>query len=322
MQLIKSSVERIQESNPFKLVERVGRICYKSTDKITDNSYIKFCNRLAENQHFAMLEHGTVTFLVQGLVDLPEDMHNIPYIVIDKITNESVTNPSFLVTVSLSHMIHSPVMSPALSHMCYTLIAEFSRMTAARYLNSNQNATEITNSTLVQDVLGINITIVEDLAKVPHITEAIMLRHNFVTIKFICDRGVSHELVRHRCAVAQESTRYCNYSQAKFGNQVTFVSPSDFDNWTASQQDHFKEYLASAEAEYLRMITAGFLPENSRRVLPHALKTEVVLTMSCKQWNHFFDIRYIGTTGKPHPDAQAVAKAAYDVVVEAFPSIY
>lgn len=128
-----------------------------------------------------------------------------------------------------------------------------------------------------------------------------MLEHQSISVKFIVDRGVSHELVRHRMAsYAQESTRYCNYSKDKFGNELTFISPCF---WSKSSREYEEWYAAmnSAEDIYFELIDWGVTPEQARAVLPNSIKTEVVMTANLREWRHFFKLRAIGTTGKPHP---------------------
>ena len=137
--------------------------------------------------------------------------------------------------------------------------------------------------------------------------------HGSYTFKFICDRGVSHELVRHRCSFAQESTRYCNYSSEKFGREIQFIKPSTFDSWDEKAQKEFINQLECAESSYLYLSDLGLSPQQARAVLPNALKTEVVMTAPVYQWKHFFDLRSKGTTGAPHPDMKVVADMAYEM---------
>lgn len=145
-----------------------------------------------------------------------------------------------------------------------------------------------------------------------------------VTVRFTTDRGVSHEFVRHRVfSFAQESTRYCNYSKDKFGNELTFIAPSWMDNTSFENVDnylHGREYdmsfgsinlvnaLSQCELCYLSMINEGLKPQQARAVLPNALKTELVMTGFVSDWKHFFDLRAIGTTGAPHPDVKALVE--------------
>lgn len=128
-----------------------------------------------------------------------------------------------------------------------------------------------------------------------------MLEHCVISVKFIVDRGVSHELVRHRVAsYAQESTRYCNYSKDKFGNELTFISPCF---WSKCSREYEEWYAAMNIAEdiYFELINWGVTPEQARTVLPNSIKTEVVMTANLREWRHFFKLRALGITGKPHP---------------------
>lgn len=134
-----------------------------------------------------------------------------------------------------------------------------------------------------------------------------------ISVRFICDRGVSHEFVRHRVfSFAQESTRYCNYSKDKFGNELTFIEPS----WDMTlspdeygEDNSLKFLLANIETEYNHLINdCGWKPQQARMILPNSIKTELVMTGFVSDWHHFFDLRALGTTGAPHPDAKALAE--------------
>ena len=131
--------------------------------------------------------------------------------------------------------------------------------------------------------------------------------HQDVTVKFVCDRGVSHEIVRHRVAsFAQESTRYCNYSKDKFGNELTFIRPS----WCNSNDDIYKVWIdkcMEAESSYFLMLDCGATPQEARSVLPNSLKTEIIVTMNLDGWDHFFGLR---CSKSAHPDMREVARMA------------
>ena len=128
-----------------------------------------------------------------------------------------------------------------------------------------------------------------------------------VTAKFICDRGVSHEIVRHRVmSFAQESTRYCNYSKDKFGQELTFIEPAwEFPSSDiVNTRERFEAMLKEAEANYMELITLGFKPQEARAVLPNALKTEIVVTAFIDDWKHFFELR---CSNAAHPDIRKLA---------------
>ena len=134
-----------------------------------------------------------------------------------------------------------------------------------------------------------------------------MIEHFSISVKFICDRGVSHEIVRHRIAsFAQESTRYCNYIKDDFGSEIAVIKPLFFDEGTYGY-DVWYDACKSAEAAYFDLLNYGCTPEQARSVLPTSLKTEIIVTMNLREWRHFFNLRALGTTGKPHPQMKEIA---------------
>lgn len=128
-----------------------------------------------------------------------------------------------------------------------------------------------------------------------------MLEHYSFTVKFICDRGIANELVRHRIAsFAQESSRYCCYAKDKFGKELTFINPCFWEPDSDNYARWFHE-MDEAEKTYLAMIESGATPEQARDILPTSIKTEIVMTANLREFRHFFKLRTEGTTGKPHP---------------------
>lgn len=139
-----------------------------------------------------------------------------------------------------------------------------------------------------------------------------------ITLKFTTDRGVSHELVRHRVfSFAQESQRYCNYSKDKFGNELTFIRPSGIEkNTTFNKHGGVEQFLQQCENLYIGLIDSNWTAQDARAILPNCLKTEIVMTGFASDWKHFFDLRLLGTTGKPHPDMLLLAEKAKKVLEE------
>ena len=134
-----------------------------------------------------------------------------------------------------------------------------------------------------------------------------MLEHGSMTVRFIVDRGVSHELVRHRLAsFAQESTRYCNYANGKFDGELTFIRPLFF-RVDSTEYFWWHDLCHHSEELYLAMIAAGRTPQEARSILPNSLKTEVIMTANMREWRHFFRLRAAGETGAPHPQMAEVA---------------
>ena len=142
-----------------------------------------------------------------------------------------------------------------------------------------------------------------------------------ITVKFTCDRGVSHEFVRHRVfSFAQESTRYCNYSKDKFGNELTFIKPTwDDGNDENPQRIIFLKSLAETEQNYLHLLELGQQPQQARAVLPNALKTELVMTGFAADWIHFFELR---CAKNAHPDARKLALETLEKLYKLYPNYF
>lgn len=187
----------IEGQNPEKLIERSGRVCYKSEDKITSDSHIAFIDMIAKRQHESVIEHSCATFLI------------------------------------------------------------------------------------------------------------------------VCDRGVSHEIVRHRIAsYSQESTRYCNYSKDKFGNEITVIEPPGLDEVS---RGHWLNAVHVAEVVYQKMLEQKMAPQIARSVLPTCLKTEVVMTANFREWRHFLKLR---TAPSAHPQMREVAKIIGEVLKKVAPTVF
>ena len=149
-----------------------------------------------------------------------------------------------------------------------------------------------------------------------------MLEHASMTVKFIVDRGVSHELVRHRLAsFAQESTRYCNYSKDKFDGEVTFIQPLFFEAGSVEYMA-WKKMCQEAENTYLAMLQMNRTPQEARSVLPNSLKTEVIMTANMREWRHFFRLRAAGETGAPHPQMAEVTVPLLREVQACMPELF
>lgn len=129
-----------------------------------------------------------------------------------------------------------------------------------------------------------------------------VLEHVNMRVKFIVDRGISHELVRHRLAsFTQESTRYCNYSQDKFENEITVIRPCFLQDSSTGAFNSWSRAMVDCENAYFMLLHQGCTPQEARSVLPNSLKTEVVMTTNLRELRHILNLRAAGTTGKPHP---------------------
>lgn len=274
MKLIKPNFEIWEQpaglEGVYKQIERVGRVCYKSEDKITEDSANPFVGRMIKSGHGAMLEHGTVylkiTYKDTNFTTLCMFYGKNKYSVL----NHSEDNKIYYITTN------------------YRVLVENNHLSDLKYL-----------------------------------CEPSEFHEKRITVHFVCDRGVSHEFVRHRVmSFAQESTRYCNYSKDKFNGELTFIQPV----WTYHQEDGdygtldnskrknvgnkdgtFFEFIKSlqyAEFYYFRLLKEGWKPQEARAVLPNSLKTELVVTGFTSDWKHFFELR---CDSAAHPQARELA---------------
>ena len=146
-----------------------------------------------------------------------------------------------------------------------------------------------------------------------------VLEHESITVRFICDRGVSHEIVRHRLAsYSQESTRYCNYSGNRFGNQITFIKPCFLEEGTGGYK-LWKQAMFIAEKEYFDLLNWGCTPQEARSVLPNSTKTEVVMTANLREWRHFLKLR---TAKAAHPQMRELTVPLLHELQERIPVVF
>lgn len=150
-----------------------------------------------------------------------------------------------------------------------------------------------------------------------------VIEHESVTVRMICDRGVTHEIVRHRIAsYSQESTRYCNYAGDKFGSQITVIDLAGgfqydlSDECDRAKYEVWKTAMEQAETAYFRMLELGATPQEARSVLPNSLKTEIVVTMNLRSWRNFFRLR---VDSHAHPQMREVAQILFREFQEKLP---
>lgn len=150
-----------------------------------------------------------------------------------------------------------------------------------------------------------------------------VIEHEKITVRIICDRGVTHEIVRHRIAsYSQESTRYCNYCNDRFGNELTFIEPCFFSSNSEEDRKNKQIWLdtmSMIEKNYNMLIENGAKPEEARAILPNSLKTEIVVTMNLRAWRHFFKLR---TDKTAHPQIREISNMILDEFKEKLPTIF
>ena len=304
----------------LKKIEFVGRTCYKSTDMITDTSSEKFVSRLIEHGHHAMLEHASFCFVTNShnwyrLHEMINVLESHGFSSFLRFTDDEDAwsgQERFLVSANvrawrdfaqgcLSYFGKIPSCMRDMIHKNPVLFPEYQKDSFF-----DKYPTGFFKPVYVE---GLNVW-----------NE--LLTHCDVTVKFVVDRGISHEIVRHRVAgFAQESTRYCNYSKDKFGGEITFITPEFFiagsPEWML-----WKSQMECAEKTYMDMIELGVTPEKARTVLPNSLKTELIMTANCREWNHFFRLRACNSTGKAHPQMLEVARPLLDEFKRTIPEVF
>ena len=146
-----------------------------------------------------------------------------------------------------------------------------------------------------------------------------VLEHASITVKFVVDRGVSHELVRHRLAsYCQESTRYCNYAKEDFNSEITFIIPEYLD-YKSEGWNTWKQTMKACEDGYFKLLDFGFSPQEARAVLPNSLKTEVIMTANIREWRLFFKLR---TSNAAHPQMREVTRPLLDELKQLIPVVF
>ena len=301
---------------PSQFIEKVGRTCYKSEDKITSDSAAKFVGNLIKRGHEAMIEHWNLIFKTdaENYEDIVSDwemlLHNgdipkdagtdrlRPYL---RFT-DSYINDEMRCIISGNMRTWRDFVKACISG--FGFIPRYLQGIIRNYPLFFPEFQDYVPAIIVNDIL-IPISVSDLVGDVEHGT------HHDVTVKFICDRGVSHEIVRHRVAsFAQESTRYCNYSGDKFDQCITVVEPEFIKtkaNNNLAMLHAWERACAMSEAEYFKLLELGATPQEARSVLPNSLKTEVIVTMNLYGWDHFFGLR---CEPAAHPDMQVVAKMA------------
>ena len=262
------------ELGVYQQIERAGRVCYKSENNTTESSAQPFVERMIKSQHFAMLEHGTV-YLKCSHGELPLYEHN-------KFSRLSTFGGEDFISTNLRVLAENHAMGD-LKYLCPFEAGKHEQR---------------------------------------------------VTVHFTTQIAITREYNRHRAnSMAEQSTRYCNYTKNKFGSEITlnlptWVEEEGFD-FEADPSDYRLEDLCqdiaegktsewsklttwlfanqAAEFAYMKLIEAGCKPQEARAILPLDCNTELVHTAFVGDWKHFFDLRALGTTGAPHPDAKVLA---------------
>ena len=314
MQIIKPMATHMPHNcTSEQFIERIGRTCYKSEDKITNESASRFVAGLIKSRHWAMLEHEIIyMILTPGVMD-------------------SFCNDLRYMNISTEFLDFTCIKNSPYNVMSGNIRAFYDIFD--QYVNSpDKGESHIPIDYVIALVkasypwgfegIPMPVSIQHlDLTKAPE--NRILLRDEFIdtfkdnptvlfrhlnhTVRFTVDRGVTHELCRHRkVAYAMESTRYCNYSKGKFGNELTVIeplfykdSPEDYEIWKRGCEQDEKIYFELTDRE-----NNPRTAQEARDNLPHSIKADLIMTTTEEEWQHIVNLRAIGTTGAPHPQAK------------------
>ena len=322
MRILTSNTELVQQEpglvGAYKQIEKVGRACWASENLITDTSYEKFVEGLMEREHNAPLEHGTI-YLVY-IIGSP--IYDPYYMVHTDDVRFFKRNPYSKVVEK-----HFDVAAQAKdSEWMYEFVAQYGPSTAY-FITTNLR------------VIVENFDVETREKVLDHFVMNPYPEHEKrITVHFTCQRAISAEFNRHRKdSIMERSSRYCNFSKDKFGNEIGIVKPdwinedSNFNEFidmcgciaTGSDEDQFNkiDYWLFAnlacEYSYMNLLRLGCKPEEARDILPMDLQTELYHTAFISDWIHFFKLRaWISKGNKPHPEAMKLARQVFDKFVE------
>ncbi len=287
-------------------IELCGRICYKSEDKIDRNSALPFVSKMAEHGHNSVLEMGVITLEVgcTGDSQVTELFLTQPrYLQIDR------NRDSLLVTGSIRAFRELLMFHPdcaVVNAMC-------------AYLNERHPyffSTILPKNGFKNDS-SISVRKVE-LAEVDQLPPGKLAKHRHIAVKFIVNRAITHEIVRHRpCSFLQESQRYCRYSDDKFGSEITFIKPMFFEK-DSREYEIWQKAMLDTEQMYLQLLETS-TPQAARTVLPNSCKTELIVYANLAEWLHIFKLR---TTRAAEPSMREVIIPLQEDFKQRFPNIF
>lgn len=321
MKILTSNAELVQQEpglvGAYKQIERVGRACWASENYITEHSYKTFVEGLMEREHNAPLEHGTI-YLVY-IIGSP--VYDPYYIVHTDDIQFFKRNPYSKVVEK-----HFDIAAQAKdSEWMYEFVAQYGPSTAYFITTNLRVIVENFDIKIREKILGHSV-----MNPYPE-------HEKRITIHFTCQRAISAEFNRHRKdSIMERSSRYCNFSKDKFGNEIGIVKPdwvienipnlnfmeyvealNNYGNGEWSKFDYWVFANLACEWCYMNLINLGTKPEEARDILPMDLQTELYHTAFISDWIHFFKLRaWVSKGNKPHPEAMKLARQVFDKFVE------
>jgi thymidylate synthase (FAD) len=292
-----------QQGLPVR-IEFCGRICYKSENRINSESAIPFVRKMVENGHNSVLEMGVVTLVVT--CSAPDPIAHLFALQPRFLQINRLDDHRLLITGSIRTYREMVLSHP--EDAIVQAIALFLRHQHPYFFENVPTAKEQESVTVAK----------MDLKSVEQLPAPVFVKHRYLAVKFIVNRAVTHELVRHRpCTFLQESQRYCRYSADKFGNEVTFIKPVFF----AEQSEEFavwKQSMEAMEAQYLRLLQTS-TPQAARTVLPNSCKTEIIVYTNLLEWRHILSLR---TSAAAEPSMREVMIPLSRELQKRYPAVF
>lgn len=291
----------IENDNQLKTIEFCARLCYKSMDKLTEDSYIKFCKARFAEKHYAIFEHANFVFkmdsydlhyMMQEFKDLYGVIYDFMYTHTKPVLNED------------NNFLNMEIKEECIFVLNLRHIFELADKGDFRFYKALPKEYQIFYT---EEDIKKHDERYDSLWKFEFVNDTINNdKFKFVTVTFDCQRSVWDELARHRKnGLCCESSRYCNYSKGKFGGEITYSKPNWMCKHTKEKEvkEALKQACKEAEDNYLKLSEMGLQAQDARYVLPLGYRVNCVVTASMEQWNHIFELR---TSKAAHPDIAAI----------------
>ena len=273
------------DTQPVEIgIEECGRVCYKSEHKIGVGTAPGFCRGMVKHKHSSVIETRVLTFLIgcANSVSVNQLYYTQPkYLIIDRL-GSTPSIETLLITGSIRAFREMVIFHPDCL-ITRAIVAEIAKRHPFLFEDILAEKYDLSAPTISARKLSL-------VGAVDNLSPELKLRHRHIAVKFIVNRAVTHEIVRHRpCIYLQESQRYCRYSEDQFDNRVTFIRPMFFKEGTP-EYSIWEEQMLQTEEAYLRLLKTSS-PQASRTVLPNSCKTELIVYTDLRQWNHIFHMR-------------------------------
>lgn len=308
MEFVKQKAEIIEKSeNKINNIANIARVCYKSENAASEEANIRLVQNLIRNKHFAMLEHEDYILYFKDINKCKNYLYSIQLI-------ENYFGIKLYLITYGNNMISGNIRAWRNFYKYIKILYQNNQMGDIKYIPI---PLIFSDNIFFDDIIGndghfvLNINNAIRVVKPKELTNKYdCLTHYRISAKFITDRGISHELVRHRnFSFAQESTRYVNYNK----KDIEFIDYSEYNKLNNPMLNLLVSMNGEATTDmYNGIINNGYEPQLARAVLPHNLKTEIVVTGNLREWCHFFNLRLFEKTGKAHPMIKELAEQLYN----------